>query len=149
MIISFTANRQKTKKALMKGAKMLWMITPAFVSIILSVSIVLYFIPNEMIIDYLGGSNSYTGVLAASIIGSITVIPGPIVYPLCQILLEKGVSYSVIAAFSSSLMMVGVLSFPVEVAYFGKKFAALRNITSLLMSLIIALFFSLMSGRLI
>ncbi len=149
VIISLIANRQKTKKAFIVGSKMLWMITPPFISILVSVSILLHLMPNEMIVDYLGDSNSYFGVVVASIIGSITVIPGPIVYPLCGILLEKGVSYSVIAAFSSSLMMVGVLSFPVERAYFGNKFALLRNIVSLFITLVIALIFSLANGRII
>lgn len=149
VIISFSANRQKTKKAFLVGAKKLWRITPPFVSILVSVSIVLHLIPNEMIVNCLAGSNSYFGVVIALIIGSITVMPGPIVYPLCGILLDKGVSYSVIAAFSSSLMMVGVLTFPVERAYFGKKFALLRNIISLIIALVISLIFSLVSGKLI
>jgi len=149
VLVSFAANRQKTKKAFIIGAKKLWMITPPFVSILVSVSVVLYLVPNDMIVEYLGGSNSYFGVAVAVIIGSITVMPGPIVYPLCGILIGKGVSYSVIAAFSSSLMMVGVLTFPVEQAYFGKKCALLRNSISLVMALIIALVFSLISGKLV
>ncbi len=149
VIISLIADRQKTKKAFIVGSKKLWMITPPFVSVLVSVSIVLHLVPHDMIVEYLGGSDSYFGVVVASIIGSIAVMPGPIVYPLCRILLDKGVSYSVIAAFSSSLMMVGILSFPVERAYFGKKFALLRNIVSLFIAFVIALIFSLVSGRLI
>lgn len=148
-IVSFFIDRQKTKKAFIVGAKKLWKITPPFVSVLVSVSIVLYFVPNSLIADYLGGSNSYFGVAIASLIGSVTVMPGPIVYPLCGILVEKGISYSVIAAFSSSLMMVGVLTFPMEQAYFGKKFAILRNLIGLVIALIIALVFSLVEGRLI
>ena len=89
------------------------------------------------------------GVIIASIIGSVTVMPGPIAYPLCGILLEKGVSYSVIAAFSSSLMLVGFLTFPVEKSYFGKKFTILRNVFSLIIAIILALIFSLVDGWLI
>ncbi len=148
-IISFFIDQQKTKKAFIVGMKKLWKITLPFISILISVSIILYFIPHSLIVNYLGGSDSYFGVAIASIIGAITVMPGPIVYPLCKMLVEKGVSYSVIAAFSSSLMMVGVLTFPIEKAYFGKKFAILRNLISLVMALIIALIFSFVEGRLI
>ncbi|MCK5824035.1 MAG: hypothetical protein KAG96_01355 [Ichthyobacteriaceae bacterium] len=149
VIISFIADRKKTKKAIKIGAKKLWNITPPFISILIAVSVVLFLVPNSVIVEYLGGSDSYFGVVIATLVGSITVMPGPISYPLCGILLNKGVSYSVIAAFSSSLMLVGVLTFPVEKAYFGKKFALLRNALSFVIALIIALVFSLVSGTLI
>ena len=125
------------------------MITPPFMSILIMLSIVLYFVPNELIVDYLGDSNSYSGVFIASIIGAITVMPGPIVYPLCGIMVSKGVSYGVIAAFSSSLMMVGIVTFPIEKSYFGFKFTLLRNIISLFIALVIAVVFSLVDGRLL
>ncbi|BDU50353.1 permease [Haliovirga abyssi] len=148
VLISFLINAKKTKKAVIMGVKKLWKITPAFIAIIIVVSIVLYLVPKEMIVHYLGGSNTYFGMILALIIGTITVLPGPIVYPLCGILLEQGVSYGVIAAFSVSLMLVGVLSFPVESAYFGKKFAVLRNLTSLFIAVVVALVFAFLNGRL-
>jgi len=149
VICSFFANRKKTKKALMIGLKKLWKITPPFISVLVSVAIVLYFVPDNMIVKYLGSASSYFGVITGTMIGSIAVMPGPIVYPLCKILLDRGVSYTIIAAFSSSLMMVGIFTFPIERAYFGTKFAVLRNIASLFTALIIALVFSLVSGKLI
>ncbi len=147
--ISFFINSKKTKKAFKIGAKKLWKITPPFVSIIVAVSIVLYLLPNDTIVKYLGDTKSYFAILTALTIGSITVMPGPIVYPLCSILYESGVSYSVIAAFSTSLMMVGIMTFPVESTYFGKKFAILRNAISIIIAFIIALVFSLLSGWII
>jgi len=149
VIISFMSNPEKTRRALISGGKKLWKIVPPFIFILVSVAIVLYLVPNELIVHYLGGSNSYLGVAMASIIGSITVMPGPIVYPLCRILVDEGVSWAVIAAFSSSLMLVGVLTFPLEKAYFGKKFALIRNAASLIITLIVALIFSLVSGILL
>jgi len=145
VIISFLVDRKKTKKAFIVGAKKLWKITPPFVTIIVAISIVLYLLPNDMIVKYLGGSKSYSAIFTALIIGAVTVMPGPIVYPLCGILVDEGVSYSVIAAFSTSLMMVGVMSYPVESTYFGKKFAILRNIVSLVVAFCVALIFLLVS----
>ncbi|MEA3424171.1 MAG: hypothetical protein U9Q80_10325 [Bacillota bacterium] len=149
LIISFLSDSQKTKKALKIGAKKLWKITPPFVSIIVVISIVLYLVPNEMIVDYLGAAKSYFAIFTALTIGAITVMPGPIVYPLCGILIDSGVSYSVIAAFSSSLMMVGILSFPVESAYFGKRFAVMRNIASLFVAFFVSLVFAAIGGGLL
>ncbi len=53
------------------------------------VSIILYLVPDKMIITYLGNKNKYLGIILASIFGSITLIPGFIAYPLCGILLKK------------------------------------------------------------
>ncbi|BEP29537.1 hypothetical protein [Helicovermis profundi] len=149
VIISFFIDSKKTKKAFKIGAKKLWKITPTFVSILVAISIVLFLLPNETIVKYLGGAKSYTAIFSALTIGSITVMPGPIVYPLCKLLLENGVSYSVIAAFATSLMMVGIMTFPIESTYFGKKFAILRNLTSIIISFIVAIVFSYASGWLI
>ncbi len=142
LLFSFFKDQEKTKKAIKIGMKKLWKITPTFLSILIVISIVLSLVPNEMIIKYLGNNNSYFGVLIATIFGSATIIPGPISYPLSGILVKQGVSYSVIAAFTSSLMLVGVLTFPAEKKYFGKKFALLRNLISFVIALVIAFIFS-------
>jgi len=44
-----------------------------------------------------------------------------------------------IGAFVSSLMMVGVVTIPVEIQYFGKKVAILRNVFAYLFSFIVAI----------
>ncbi len=55
-------------------------------------------------------------------------MPGFIAFPLSGILLSKGVPYMVISAFTTTLMIVGVLSYPVEKAYFGTKVTIMRNV---------------------
>ncbi len=142
LLISFISSPQKTKKALKIGAKKIGKIAPTFLAILIVISIILSIVPNELIIQYLGKNNSYLGVFIASLIGSTTIIPGPISYPLAGILAKQGVSYSVIAAFTSSLMLVGVLTYPAEKKYFGKQFAILRNLLSFIIALLIAFVFS-------
>jgi hypothetical protein len=44
-----------------------------------------------------------------------------------------------IAAFVSTLMMVGIVTLPVEMKYFGKKAAVVRNIASFIFSILVAL----------
>ena len=149
LIISFFISKEKTKKAVFIGARKLWKIIPPFVTILMAVSIVLYLIPDDVIVKYLGDSNSYFGMFIASLFGSITVMPGPIVYPLCGILRDEGVSYSVIAAFSTTLMMVGVLTFPIERNLFGFKFAFIRNLISFLIAIVVAIVFIFAEGILI
>jgi len=56
-------------------------IAPAFLSLIIFISIVLYLVTEEVISKYLGNNNKFFSVLLASSIGSITLLPGPIAYP--------------------------------------------------------------------
>ena len=43
-----------------------------------------------------------------------------------------------LGAFISSLMMVGVVTAPVEIKYFGKKFTLLRNLLAFAFSFVVA-----------
>jgi uncharacterized membrane protein YraQ (UPF0718 family) len=74
-------------------------------------------------------------------------MPGYIAFPLGGILRGNGVSYMVISAFTTTLMMVGVLTFPVEKAYLGFKAALIRNILSFLIALIVAVFIGMFFGE--
>jgi len=106
---------------------------------IILVSIVLFLIPDEVISKYLGGSNKFIGVIFASLFGSITLMPGFIAFPLAGILLKEGVAYIVLAAFTTTLMMVGVLTAPIEKAYFGMKVTVIRNVIGLFIALFVTL----------
>ena len=147
LITSGIANRKKTLKALKIALKKLLKILPAFLAMIIFVSIVLFLIPQEIIVTYLGTENTAGSVGIAALIGSIAMMPGFIAFPLCGILRDSGVSWSVIAAFSNSLMLVGIVSFPVEKQFLGVKTAIVRNIIALLMSLIIAFVMGIIYGE--
>ena len=139
VLLSFIINREKTFKAITIATRRFVNILPAFLGMLILVSIVLFLIPDKLISHYLGKNNIFTGVLFASFFGSITLIPGFIAFPLCGILLKKGVLYMVLSAFSTTLMMVGVLTYPIEKKYFGVRLTLLRNIISLLIALVVAL----------
>lgn len=53
-----------------------------------------------------------------------------------------------IAAFISSLMMVGVVTAPVEIKYFGKRLTIIRNFMAFIFSLIVALIIGKVVGGL-
>ena len=145
ILASFIADREKTFRALKIAIARFTKIFPAFLTMIILVSIVLFLIPDTVISDYLGGSNKFIGVIFASFLGSITLMPGFIAFPLAGILLKKGVAYMVLAAFTTTLMMVGVLTAPIEKEYFGVKVTVARNVMSLLIALgvtvVIGIFF--------
>ncbi len=148
LVVSLIASREKTLKALKISGKRFMNILPAFLIMLILVSIVLFLVPDEVISDYLGSNNRFVGVLFASFLGSITLMPGFIVFPLAGILLKKGVLYMVLSAFTTTLMMVGVLTYPIEKEYFGAKATVIRNVISLFIALVVAAMTGIFFGEL-
>jgi len=147
LLVSLVFSREKTIRALKIAARRFLKIFPAFLSMIVLVSVVLYLVPDELISQYLGGDNKFTGVALASLLGSVTVMPGFIAFPLAGILVQKGVAYMVIAAFTTTLMMVGVLTVPIEKAYFGLKVTVIRNVISFFIAIAVAIMIGLFFGE--
>lgn len=127
IIASLIADRRKTWEGMKKGVLMFVKILPAILSVLILVSIFLYLLPNEIIVKYLGVDAGLTGYVFAAIAGSIVLIPGFIAYPLAGILVKTGVSYPVIAVFITTLMMVGVITLPIEIKFFGARVSLIRN----------------------
>jgi len=146
-LLSLIKDRQKTRQALQIAWKKFIKIIPAFMTMLILVSIVLFLIPEAMILKYLGTENIYSGLSLAALLGSITMMPGFIAYPLSGILLQQGVPYAVLGAFSTTLMMVGVATFPLEKKFLGSKVTIIRNLLGLVIALMIALVIGLAYGE--
>lgn len=58
-------------------------------------------------------------MLIAGLVGSITLIPGFVAFPLAAALLDNVAGYMQIAVFISTLMMVGIVTIPLEIRSFG------------------------------
>lgn len=138
LIVSFFKDKMKTKQALMKAWKSFLNILPQMLGILTTVGIIIAFLNPEVISKIIGGSSGYLGVLLAAVVGSITLIPGFIAFPTAAILLQNGAGYMQIGAFISTLMMVGVMTIPVEIKFFGKKSTLLRNELAFVFSFIVA-----------
>ncbi len=138
LIISFIKSREKTKMVLKKAWKSFENIMPQFLSIILIIGVMLAVLTPEQISAILGKDSGVMGVLLAAFIGAITLIPGFVAFPLASALLHNGAGITQIAAFVSTLMMVGIITIPVEIEYFGKKVTFFRNILAFLFSLVVA-----------
>lgn len=138
LIVSFIKNKDKTKQALLKAWKSFDNILPQMLGIITTVGIIIALLNPEVISKIIGGSSGYLGVALAAVIGSITLIPGFIAFPTAAILLENGAGYMQIGAFISSLMMVGLLTIPMEISFFGKKSTITRNVLAFLFTFIVA-----------
>ncbi len=129
-VVSFIFNRAKTLKGIKKGVMMFLKILPTLLSVIIIVSVVLYLVSEEVLIKYLGNEAGLVAYVSAAVIGSVSIIPGFIAYPLAGILLKTGVSFSVLSVFITTLKMVGILTIPIEAKFFGLKTAVLRNLLS-------------------
>lgn len=136
---SLLKSKEKTILALKKAWKSFENILPQFLSILIIIGILLTVLSPEQISKLLGKESGWYGVLIAAAIGSVTLVPGFVAFPLAAALLKSGAGYMQIAAFISALMMVGIVTIPVEVEYFGKKAAAVRNIAAFVFSLFVAL----------
>lgn len=138
LIVSYFKNKTKTKQALLKAWKSFKNILPQMLGIITTVGIIIALLNPEVISKIIGGSSGYLGVALAAIVGSITLIPGFIAFPTAAILVQNGAGYMQIGAFISSLMMVGLMTVPMEIKFFGKKSTFLRNTLAFLFTFVVA-----------
>ena len=115
---------------------------PVLLLMLALVSIVIFLIPDDTLVKYMGEGSGVKGWITAAALGSVALIPGFIAYPLCGILLKSGVAYSVIAVFITTLMMTGFLTLPVEAKFFGWKVSVIRNLASLAAALFVGLLMS-------
>lgn len=138
LFISYLKDKRKTRQALKKAWKAFENILPEFLTVIMFVGVLLAVLNPEVISKIIGGSSGWMGVVIAAVVGAITLIPGFVAFPTAAMLLENGAGYMQIAAFVSTLMMVGVVTMPVEIKYFGKKLTVLRNLYAFIFSFIVA-----------
>ena len=138
-LVSLLLDFKKTMEGLKRGFLMFKNIAIPFLNILILVSLVLYIIPQTVIVKYLGSGSGVMGLALAAIVGSITLIPGFISYPIAATLIRQGASYTTVATFMTALMMVGVVTFPLEAKYFGKKVAVMRNALNFVIAIIIGL----------
>lgn len=126
-LISFYKDKKKTRQSLMKAWKSFENILPQMLGMITSIGLIIAFLSPETISQIIGGSSGWLGVFASALVGSITLIPAFVAFPMAAILLQNGAGYMQLSAFVSTLTMVGLITLPLEIRFFGKKFALLRN----------------------
>ena len=134
--ISFAKSRQKTKQALKKAWKSFENILPQFLSILLLIGFILAVLDETTISGLLGKESGLMGMVIAAIVGSVTLVPGFIAFPLAASLLAAGAGYGQIAMFLTTLMMVGLITLPMETTYFGKRLAIERNALAFLYAVV-------------
>lgn len=135
--LSFFFDYRKTIKGIKKGLTMFLNLLPLLLLMLALISVVLFLIPNETLIHYMGKGSGIEGWAIAALLGSVALIPGFIAYPLCGILIKSGVAYTTIAVFITTLTMVGIVTLPLEARFFGWKTSIIRNTLSFIAALLI------------
>jgi len=138
--VSVIKDRKKTVLALRKAWKAFEGILPQFLVVLVLIAMILAMLDTATISRLIGSRSGVWGILGASLIGAITLIPGFIAFPAAAALLAGGAGVVQIAAFVSSLMMVGIVTMPMEMQYFGRRVALTRNVFAFAFSLLAALF---------
>jgi uncharacterized membrane protein YraQ (UPF0718 family) len=138
--LSFLKDRKKTKQAVLKGLKTIENILPQLIAVVFLIAIMLSAFNAETISRLIGEGTGAVGVAIAALLGAITLIPGFVAFPLAGELLRNGAGVMQIATFVSSLMMVGIITLPMEISYFGKRAAISRNLFAVVFSIIAAVF---------
>jgi uncharacterized membrane protein YraQ (UPF0718 family) len=136
--ISFYKDRGKTKKAFSIALKVLQKMAPSLLAIIGLVGLVVGLVPPELIEQYLGEGAGIWGTLMAATAGAIAFIPSLVSLPMAGSLLRSGASAMTVAAFITTLTMVGAVTAPLEIKEFGQKFTIMRNSLSFVFALIIS-----------
>lgn len=138
LILSFIKDKKKTKTAIKSAIKSFENIMPQFLSIILVVGFILAMLNPKTISALIGESSNFLGVILSSIIGSVTIMPTFVAFSTGNTLLQNGAGISQVAALISTLTLVGIVTYPLEAKYIGKKAAFLRNFIAFLFSFLVA-----------
>jgi uncharacterized membrane protein YraQ (UPF0718 family) len=138
MILSWLKDKQKTKLALLKAWKSFENILPQFLGVLVLIGIMLAYLDTQTISKVLGNQSGWWGIIIAAMIGAVTLIPGFVAFPTAALLLKSGAGLMQMGAFVSTLMMVGIVTMPVEIKYFGRKLTIYRNLLAFLFSFLVA-----------
>ncbi|HDS59137.1 MAG TPA: permease [Thermoplasmatales archaeon] len=139
VVLSLAKDRKKTRQSLAVAGKSFLRILPMTLLIILAIGLLLGFVPPSRISQFLGEQSGAGGVLLAGAVGAVMHIPALLSFPLAASLLDSGASVTAVAAFITTLTMIGMITLPLEIRELGLTFAALRNGLSFLAALLIAL----------
>ena len=138
LLLSAFRSPEKTRMALKRGWKAFTGILPQMLLVLLLIGLVLTLLSPETISKLLGSGSGAWGTLLAALVGAITLIPGFVAFPLAEALLNSGAGITQIAAFVGTLMMVGIVTLPMESATIGRKTALYRNGLAFLWALLTA-----------
>ncbi len=147
MVISLSKDKEKSilalKKAFQKGKTIL----PRFLLVMSGFALIVTYISPELMNKYIGVESGIKGIATALGIGSISIMSGFAAFPLCAALRAEGIPFYIIAAFSVSLMSVGIVTFPIEKKFLGTRVAVIRNALAFCVTIIVVVAMKIVFGE--
>ncbi|MBN1861518.1 MAG: permease [Candidatus Thermoplasmatota archaeon] len=138
LLIALFKNKEKAIKSLKMAGKTFIKMLPMVFIIIIFIGLLLGFVPPEQISRFVGEQSGIGGVLLVGVVGALMHIPALLSFPLAASMLESGASVTAVAAFITTLTMIGMITLPLEIKILGKKMALLRNGLSFAIAILIA-----------
>ncbi len=135
---SIIKDKKKTITSVKLSAGMMKSIGSDIVAVLLLIGLILTLIPPETMSTFLGSNDNIVSTVVAAAVGTITLIPAFVAFPLAGSLMEAGAGIMPIVAFITTLTMVGIVTIPLEKREFGTKFTVLRNGLSFIFAIAIA-----------
>jgi uncharacterized membrane protein YraQ (UPF0718 family) len=137
---------KKNRAALLKAWKAFENILPQLLGVFLLISLSLAYLEPDTVGRFLGERSGWLGVAIAAVAGAVTLMPGFVAFPTAALLLRGGAGLMQMAAFVSTIMMVGVVTAPLEIIECGKKLALTRNALAFAFSFAVAWVIGLVAG---
>lgn len=138
LVVSLSRSREKTRKAFKVALASLLKTAPALLAMLGIVGLILGLLTPEKISSLIGAEAGFLATITAAVIGAVTLIPSLVAFPLAGSLLRSGATVMTISAFITTLVMVGIVTAPMEMKVLGKRFTLLRNGLGILAALLIA-----------
>ncbi len=136
LFVSWLKDRDKTKQSFRIAWKSFAKLLPTVLAMMLFVGISLSVISPGVITTLIGTESGIPGALLGLIIGSVVTIPSFVAFPLGGALLKAGAGYMQVAALISTIIAVGLVTLPTEIAYFNKNIAVKRIILSFMICVV-------------
>lgn len=138
-IISIYKDRDKTLVSMKMAQGMMKNMIGEILGIMFLIGVILTFIPPETIREIAGKSSILISTFVSALLGSITLIPAFVAFPLVGSLVDAGINIMPAVAFLTTLTMVGIVTFSLEKEEFGTRFAIARNSMSFVFAIVISL----------
>lgn len=139
LVFALVKDRDKTKQSIVVAVKSFIRILPTVFIIIVIIGLLMAFVPPDQISRFIGEQAGFGGLLVIAALGAVLYIPALTSFPLAAFLLQSGAGVTSVAAFITTLTMLGVVTLPLEIKELGKKMALLRNGLSFIIAVVIAL----------
>jgi len=138
LLIAFVKDKDRTRQSVIIAIKSFSRILPSIFIVIILIGVFIGFVPANKISEIVGEQSGPGGIFLIALLGSVLHIPALLSFPLAASFLKNGASITAVAAFITTLTMIGTVTLPLEIKELGRKMALLRNGISFIIAIIIA-----------